>query len=64
MNNRACGDIFCYDEEGQRWVLVGSIPTPRYNCIAEVVDNQLVVVGGWLNQYSKCDLVEIATLKI
>ncbi len=61
-NKRACGDIFRYDEDGDKWALVGSIPTPRYNCLAEIVDGQLVVVGGWLSQHKKCDLVEIATL--
>lgn len=31
------------------------IPAPRYNCLDQMV------VGGWLDQYSECDLVEIAT---
>ena len=63
-SREACGDIFHYDEDEDKWVLVGSIPTPRYNCQAEVVGDKLIVVGGWLNHFSKCDTVEIATLNL
>ena len=61
-NNQPSGDIFLYDEEQDKWEVIGRIPTPRYNCLAEVVGDQLVVVGGWLNHFTKCDKVEIATL--
>ena len=61
-NNQASGDIFLYDEEQDRWEMIGRIPTPRYNCLAEVVGDQLVVVGGWLNPMVKCNIVEIAVL--
>ena len=62
VDHYASGDIFSYNEEEEEWLVVGRIPTPRYRCLAEVVGDQLVVVGGWLDDYSKCDLVEIATL--
>ena len=61
-NQQASGDIFLYDEGQDKWDVIGRIPTPRYNCLAEVVGDKLVVVGGWLNHFSKCDVVEIATL--
>ena len=63
-NNQPSGDIFLYDEEQDKWEVIGRIPTPRYNCLAEVVGDQLVVVGGWLNHYTKCDVVEIATMNL
>ena len=63
-NNQPSGDIFLYDEEQDKWKVIGRIPTPRYNCLAEVVGSQLVVIGGWLNHYSKCNVVEIATLNM
>ena len=63
-NNLACDDILCYDEESDKWVLIGRIPTPRYRCLVEVVDSQLVVVGGWFCEDNKCNLVEIGTLSI
>ena len=62
--HQASGDIFLYQEERDEWLLVGRVPTPRYNCLVEVVGDQLVVVGGWLDNYSKCDIVEIATLSL
>ena len=61
-NKQACGDIFEYDGDSNTWVLIGSIPTPRYNCLAEVVDNKLIVIGGWPNDFTMCNIVEIATL--
>lgn len=63
-NGQAVGDIFLHDEEEHNWEVVSHIPSPRYNCLAEVVGNQLVVVGGWMNHVEKCDLVEIATLNL
>ena len=63
-NSLASGDIFLYNEEQDKWEVIGRIPTPRYNCLAEVVGNQLVVVGGWLNRLQKCSLVEIASLNL
>ena len=61
-NSRISADIYLYNEQNNEWLVIGRIPTPRYSCLAEVVGNELVVVGGWLNNYSKCDLVEIVTL--
>jgi serine/threonine protein kinase len=61
-HNQASGDMFLYDEEGNKWEMMGRVPTPRYNCLAEIVECQLVVVGGWLNQMVKCDVIEIADL--
>ena len=63
-NNQPSGDILLYDEEQDKWEVIGRIPTPRYNCLAEVVGDQLVVVGGWLNHLEKCALVEIASLNM
>ena len=54
-------DIFFYNEQKNEWLVIGRIYTPRYSCLAEVIGNELVVVGGWLDNYSKCDLVEIVT---
>lgn len=64
VRGEPCGDIFLYDEGNDKWNVVGRIPTPHYNCLVEAVGNQLVVIGGWLNNYAECDLVEIATLSI
>ena len=63
-NNLVSGGIFHYmhSEDGDGWFEIGSIPTPRYNCLAEVVGNKLVVVGGWINSLTMCDIVEIATI--
>ena len=58
----ASGDIFLYDHATNEWLVIGRIPTPRYNCLVEVVSGQLLVVGGWLDHYSQCDIVEIAAL--
>ena len=60
----ACGDILCYEEEENEWRKIGELLMPRYNCLAEIVGDQLVVVGGWLSHIEQCDLVEIATLNI
>lgn len=46
---QACGDIFLYEEWSDEWLVIGKIPTPRYSCLVEVVGDQLVVVGGWLD---------------
>ncbi len=62
-NDQACGDIYRYDQDNDKWDLIGSIPTPRYSCLVEVVNGHLVVVGGWQSQVKKCNLVEIAVLK-
>lgn len=58
----ASGDIFLYSEECDEWLIVGEIPTPRYKCLVEVANNELVVIGGWLDPYTQCNLVEVATL--
>ena len=60
-NSQASANIYLYDEPDDSWLLVGKVPTPRYDCQAEVVGGFLVVVGGWLDTYTKCDLVEIAS---
>ena len=56
-----CGDILCYEEEENEWRKIGELLMPRYNFLAEIIDDQLVVVGGWLNQFEQCDLMEITT---
>ena len=61
-NTCVSADIFFYNEQKNEWLVIGRILTPRYSCQAEVIGNELVVVGGWLDNYSKCDLVEIVTL--
>lgn len=63
-NMQACSDIQVYDDNRDRWLVLGHMPTPRYNCVVEVVDNQLVVIGGWLNQFEKSDAVEICTINL
>jgi serine/threonine protein kinase len=63
-HNQASGGIFLYNEEADKWEVMGRMPTPRYNCLAEIVDCQLVVVGGWLNYMVKCDVIEIADLNV
>ncbi len=59
-----CNKIFAYDEAQSSWDIIGSIPTARYNCLVNVVRDQLVVVGGWINHMECCDIVEIGTLHI
>ena len=61
-NSCVSANIFFYNEQKNEWLVIGRIPTPRYSCQAEVIGNELVVVGGWLDNYSWCDLVEIVTL--
>ena len=58
------GDIFLYDEEQDKWDVIGRIPTPRYDSQAEVVGDQLVVVGGSLNRFEECNIVEIVTINV
>lgn len=48
VNKQASGAIFHYDEDDDQWLQIGSIPTPRYNCLAEVVGDKLVVIGTFL----------------
>ena len=44
-----CGDILCYEEEENEWRKIGELLMPRYNCLAEIIDDQLVMVGGCLS---------------
>ena len=50
-------DIFLYNEGTGEWLVIGGILTPRFNCLAEVVGNELVVVGGWLDHCRNCDII-------
>ena len=61
-SGNACSEIFLLDEKMNEWLIVGRMPTAHYNCLVEVVEDKLVVIGGWLHQHAKCD-IEVCTIK-
>ena len=57
-------EIYLYNEPKDEWLFVGKIPTARYKCLVGAVDDKLVVIGGWLANESKCNIVESCTVNM
>ena len=56
--------IHIYNSATDSWEVISHMGTPRSNCIATVLpDNQLMVVGGFTNDMTKIDLVELASIE-
>ena len=49
-------NIFLFNTAKKSWDVVGHIPTPRYQCLLTVYDNELIVVD------TETDNIEIATV--
>ena len=56
--------LFIYNESKDNWDVIGFLPTSRYGSLVEVSGSQLVVIGGWLKQFHKSDIVEVGTINI
>lgn len=45
-NEVAVSDIRCFNEDKQRWEVIGYLPHPRYLCFAIGLQDRLIVIGG------------------
>ena len=57
-------EIYLYNEPKDEWLVIGKIPTARYKCLVGVVDDKLVVIGGYLTDEIKCKIVESCTINM
>ena len=54
-----CADIRRYDPSSNSWEVISHMATPRSSCLAAVLpDNQLMVVGGWIDGSIITDSIE------
>ena len=61
-NRKPTTAVHMYNPTTNSWVVIGHMTTPRTKCLAAVLpDNQLMVVGGWTADNTKCNLVEFGT---
>ena len=45
-NKVAVRDIRTYNEDKNRWDVIGYLPNPRYNCFAVGLEDKLIIFGG------------------
>ena len=57
-------EIYLYNEHKDEWLVIGKIPTARYQCLVGAVDDKLLVIGGWSAHESKCKIVESCTVNM
>ena len=56
--------VHMYNPTTDSWEVISHMGTPRYNCIAAVLpDDQLMVVGGYINETATTDSIEFATIE-
>ena len=61
-DNKPITAIYMYDPSTNSWEVISNMAIPRRNFYAAVLpDNQLIVVGGCIGDYTITDSVEIAT---
>ena len=63
-NEKSTNSVYAYDPTTDRWDVISTMPTARYDCLVAVLPgNQLMVVGGVTGGYgsSRTDKVEVAT---
>ena len=61
-NGKATSDIQKYSPSTNSWEVISHIATPRTRCLTAVLpDNQLMVVGGWINYRNTTDSVEFGS---
>ena len=62
-SGKATTAVYMYNSTTNSWEIISHMITDRYNCFTAVLpDNQLMVVGGRINQVSTIDSVELATV--
>ena len=55
--------VYMYNSATNSWEIISHMTTGRFDCFAAVLpDNQLIVVGGYINRFTETDSVEFASL--
>ena len=62
-NGKATSDIQKYSPSTNSWEVISHMVVPRAACLAAVLpDNQLMVVGGWINYCDTTDSIEFGSI--
>ena len=62
-HGRRTADIHRYDPSSNSWEVISHMATPRTRCLAAVLpDNQLMVVGGWIDGSIITDSIEFGSV--